>query len=148
MHCDPHPGNVLVRRKDLTSSEVEVVLLDHGLYQQLTDTFRLTYCRLWQALITKDMTAIKKHCLELNAGELYPLLACVVTARTWENIEGGIASTERTATEVTMQYSALHLLSFSSLGEANSTRRLQILCRAVSITKLSASRAGAYFKNQ
>ena len=100
MHCDPHPGNVLVRRKDLTSSEVEVVLLDHGLYQQLTDSFRLTYCRLWQALITKDIAAIKTHCLELNAGELYPLLACVVTARTWENIEGGITSTERTATEV------------------------------------------------
>lgn len=30
VHCDPHPGNVLV---DKSEGEVKVVLLDHGLYQ-------------------------------------------------------------------------------------------------------------------
>ena len=30
VHCDPHPGNVLVR-KNLNNTE-EIVLLDHGLY--------------------------------------------------------------------------------------------------------------------
>ena len=43
IHCDPHPGNVLVRRKTRgggtgeqgrgkNRGEVEIVLLDHGLY--------------------------------------------------------------------------------------------------------------------
>ena len=42
IHCDPHPGNVLVRRRRLSrrerregrgrEGEVEIVLLDHGLY--------------------------------------------------------------------------------------------------------------------
>ena len=37
IHCDPHPGNVLVRRKvgdrgRRGRGEVEIVLLDHGLY--------------------------------------------------------------------------------------------------------------------
>ena len=30
IHCDPHPGNLLVRRAD--GGDVEIVLLDHGLY--------------------------------------------------------------------------------------------------------------------
>lgn len=32
VHCDPHPGNVLVRKHPDTG-KAEVVLLDHGLYQ-------------------------------------------------------------------------------------------------------------------
>ena len=32
IHCDPHPGNVLVRRSSGQRQEVEIVLLDHGLY--------------------------------------------------------------------------------------------------------------------
>lgn len=32
VHCDPHPGNVLVR-KCPESNKTEIVLLDHGLYQ-------------------------------------------------------------------------------------------------------------------
>lgn len=31
VHCDPHPGNILVRRSP--KHEVEIVFLDHGLYQ-------------------------------------------------------------------------------------------------------------------
>ena len=30
VHCDPHPGNVLVKQ---TSNGLQIVLLDHGLYQ-------------------------------------------------------------------------------------------------------------------
>lgn len=32
VHCDPHPGNVLVRKRPGTG-KAEIVLLDHGLYQ-------------------------------------------------------------------------------------------------------------------
>lgn len=45
IHCDPHPGNVMVQKVDGT---LRLVLLDHGLYQTLTDEFRITYCKLWQ----------------------------------------------------------------------------------------------------
>eukprot|EP00731_Ephydatia_muelleri_P027269 Em0019g142a len=98
IHCDPHPGNVLAR-KDKNGS-VEIVLLDHGLYTELSDKFRVTYCRLWQALIKGDTAGIKEYCLKLNAGELYPLLASVITARAWNSIQTGIAKKERTAGEL------------------------------------------------
>lgn len=32
VHCDPHPGNVLIR-KCPSSKKTQIVLLDHGLYQ-------------------------------------------------------------------------------------------------------------------
>jgi aarF domain-containing kinase len=38
VHCDPHPGNVLVRKNQ--AGKTEIVLLDHGLYTQLSSHFR------------------------------------------------------------------------------------------------------------
>ncbi|XP_073494243.1 aarF domain-containing protein kinase 1 isoform X2 [Phyllobates terribilis] len=89
VHCDPHPGNVLIRRREGSRSP-EIVLLDHGLYQELTDNFRLNYCHLWQALISADMTGIRIYSQRLGAGELYALFACVLTARSWDSVTRGI----------------------------------------------------------
>ncbi|XP_057587847.1 aarF domain-containing protein kinase 1 isoform X2 [Hippopotamus amphibius kiboko] len=123
VHCDPHPGNVLVR-KCPGSGKVEIVLLDHGLYQRsrqpgtrsfmgrggpgpamlpppqvLTEEFRLDYCHLWQSLIWTDMKSVKKYSQRLGAGDLYPLFACMLTARSWDSVNRGIGQTPVTATE-------------------------------------------------
>ncbi|XP_059817598.1 aarF domain-containing protein kinase 1 isoform X3 [Hypanus sabinus] len=89
VHCDPHPGNVLVRKSPQTN-KAEIVLLDHGLYQTLTDEFRLDYCRLWRSLIKTDMKGIETYSRQLGAGDLYPLFACMITARSWASISKGI----------------------------------------------------------
>nr|DBA14627.1 TPA: hypothetical protein GDO54_005565 [Pyxicephalus adspersus] len=89
VHCDPHPGNVLVRQNPDIGGP-EIILLDHGLYQQLTDTFRLDYCRLWQALISVDMEGIRIYSQRMGAGDLYPLFACMLTARSWNAVNQGI----------------------------------------------------------
>ena len=70
------------------------------LLQELTDKFRLNYCRLWQALMNNDHDSIKQYCGELQAGPLYRLLACMVTARAWANIEAGLTKTTRSSAEV------------------------------------------------
>ncbi|XP_047594197.1 aarF domain-containing protein kinase 1 isoform X3 [Lutra lutra] len=98
VHCDPHPGNVLVRKCPGTG-KAEVVLLDHGLYQVLTDEFRLDYCHLWQSLIWTDMEKVKKYSQRLGAGDLYPLFACMLTARSWDSVNRGIGQAPVTATE-------------------------------------------------
>ncbi|XP_072618205.1 aarF domain-containing protein kinase 1 isoform X1 [Vulpes vulpes] len=98
VHCDPHPGNVLVRKCPGTG-KVEIVLLDHGLYQVLTDEFRLDYCHLWQSLIWTDMKRVKKYSQRLGAGDLYPLFACMLTARSWDSVNRGIGQAPVTATE-------------------------------------------------
>ncbi|XP_071770439.2 aarF domain-containing protein kinase 1 [Centroberyx gerrardi] len=98
VHCDPHPGNVLVR-KCPQSKKTEIVLLDHGLYQVLQPDFRLNYCRLWQALIGGDMSGVERYSRRLGAGDLYPLFACVLTARSWTAVNAGISSTPVTNSE-------------------------------------------------
>ncbi len=49
VHCDPHAANMLVRLDK--KAKPQLVLLDHGLYKQLSEELRLEYAGLWQALI-------------------------------------------------------------------------------------------------
>ncbi|XP_070698469.1 aarF domain-containing protein kinase 1 isoform X1 [Pempheris klunzingeri] len=98
VHCDPHPGNILVR-KCPQSKKAEIVLLDHGLYQVLQPDFILDYCRLWQSLIKGDMPGIERYSRRLGVGDLFPLFACVLTARSWTAVNTGISSMPVTQSE-------------------------------------------------
>jgi aarF domain-containing kinase len=83
VHCDPHAGNVLVRRA--RDGGAEVVLLDHGLYRELGPAFRLDYCALWRALVLGDADGIRAGCERLGAGDgLYKVLAAMLTTQSWE----------------------------------------------------------------
>jgi len=97
VHCDPHPGNVLVHKK--TSGETEIVLLDHGLYTQLSNKFRYDYADFWHAIINRDVEAIKATADNLGVGSLYGLFACMVTARSWSSIQKGLDVAPKTASE-------------------------------------------------
>jgi aarF domain-containing kinase len=61
VHADPHPGNVLIRSVDRKGrgENFEIVLLDHGLYRELSPRFRAGYAGLWSALIRGDEPAIE-----------------------------------------------------------------------------------------
>ncbi|XP_062350561.1 aarF domain-containing protein kinase 1 isoform X8 [Cinclus cinclus] len=98
VHCDPHPGNVLVK-KCPASGKAHIILLDHGLYQVLSESFRMDYCHLWQALIKADMKRVQKYSRRLGAGDLYPLFACMLTARSWESVNRGIDQSPVSASE-------------------------------------------------
>ncbi|KAH6555730.1 hypothetical protein KP509_1Z232200 [Ceratopteris richardii] len=65
----------------------QLVLLDHGLYKELSPTLRNDYAALWKALVFADVNAIKRQSIKLGAGEdLYVLFAGVVTMRPWKKI--------------------------------------------------------------
>ncbi|OBT99173.1 hypothetical protein VE01_02620 [Pseudogymnoascus verrucosus] len=57
VHCDPHPGNILLRR--LPSGNAQLVLLDHGLYVALEPGFRVQYAKFWRALLAFDNDTLK-----------------------------------------------------------------------------------------
>lgn len=65
---------------------MQLVLLDHGLYRQIDDTFRMEYAALWRALIFADKDGIKRHSEGMNAGEMYPLFAALLTQRPWDQV--------------------------------------------------------------
>ena len=58
VHCDPHPGNIFIRR--LPSGKAELVLIDHGLYIQMKPEFRHQYSLFWKSLMTFDNATIKR----------------------------------------------------------------------------------------
>lgn len=66
----------------------------------LTEEFRLDYCHLWQSLIWTDMERVKQYSQRLGAAELYPLFACMLTARSWDSVKRGIGQAPVSATEV------------------------------------------------
>ncbi|KAK0757320.1 hypothetical protein N5P37_010041 [Trichoderma harzianum] len=58
VHCDPHPGNMFVRR--LPSGKPQIVLIDHGLYVSLSDNLRRQYARFWKSLLTGDQKGLEE----------------------------------------------------------------------------------------
>ncbi|KAF9772008.1 hypothetical protein IL306_010324 [Fusarium sp. DS 682] len=58
VHCDPHPGNIFIRR--LPNGRAELVLIDHGLYVYMSPKFRNEYATFWKALMTFDNKTISQ----------------------------------------------------------------------------------------
>ncbi|ALC40823.1 CG3608 [Drosophila busckii] len=89
VHSDPHPGNILVRQT--AQNELELILLDHGLYADLSDKFRYEYSKLWLSILRVDRKAMRQHSEQLGIkGDLYGLFVCMVTGRPWETLMQGI----------------------------------------------------------
>ena len=86
IHCDPHPGNVLIRSG---RDGPQVILIDHGLYQTVDDEFRFNYSSLWKALIKGDLKAIRRAAKYLNVEDMFPLLSAMVSGRSWQSVKQG-----------------------------------------------------------
>lgn len=96
VHGDPHPGNILVSpngQKGFT-----LVLLDHGMYKELDEGFRLEYCQLWKALILRDVNAILRIGESFGVGCYAKYLPIIFTGRTMNSkaaLGRGISIEER-----------------------------------------------------
>jgi len=69
-------------------SRVELVILDHGLYREVSKDLRLSYAAFWRAILRGDGEGMKACTETLGVGELYPLLACAITRKPWHVIVG------------------------------------------------------------
>ncbi|EGV60195.1 hypothetical protein PSN45_002060 [Yamadazyma tenuis] len=56
VHCDPHPGNLLVRR---VGRQQQLVILDHGLYVNMPEKFRREYAQLWKYIMSVDRKGLE-----------------------------------------------------------------------------------------
>jgi len=96
VHCDPHPGNILVKN---VKNSAQIILLDHGLYTTLSEDFRHTYANFWLSILNADPPSIQKWSEKLNVGQLYVLFSCIITGRTWSSLTVGIDKTDLTSDE-------------------------------------------------
>ena len=63
VHADPHPGNLLVRK---INDGCQIVLLDHGLYEELKKPVRESLAGLWVAIAEDDHYSMSLYSKELN----------------------------------------------------------------------------------
>jgi aarF domain-containing kinase len=85
VHSDPHPGNMFVRRKKGTKNDIELVILDHGIYTDLPENTRLSYTKLWRGILSQDEQMIRESSKELGA-DFYELFAAIIVNRTYDDI--------------------------------------------------------------
>ncbi|KAF8963204.1 hypothetical protein BGZ46_001024 [Entomortierella lignicola] len=69
VHCDPHPGNILVRRHPDNPRRHQLLLLDHGLYVRESEEFRKQYCLFWKSLFLLDSKTIMDICKQWGVGD-------------------------------------------------------------------------------
>ncbi|XP_033493912.2 putative aarF domain-containing protein kinase 5 isoform X1 [Epinephelus lanceolatus] len=69
IHADPHPGNVLVRPGP--DKKAELVLLDHGLYEYLSQSDRVALCKLWKSIVLRDEAAMERYSKALGVKEYF-----------------------------------------------------------------------------
>ncbi|RKP23596.1 ABC1 family-domain-containing protein, partial [Syncephalis pseudoplumigaleata] len=90
VHCDPHPGNILIRtreRRHYFDRNFDLVLLDHGLYKALPRQLQTDYARLWRAILDRDEEDMRKYALRIGGFNTHRLFACILTGRSWSAVE-------------------------------------------------------------
>lgn len=88
IHSDPHPGNLLIRRDQ--AGETQLVVLDHGLYQEFPDKERIWYCKLWKAIVLRNNEEIEKYGRKLGCGEFSHIFALLLSFRPPSNKDIGM----------------------------------------------------------
>ncbi len=66
IHADPHPGNLFVRKTGAGARDIELVILDHGIYTDLPDDTRLSYTKLWRGVLAQDEMLIREASSDLG----------------------------------------------------------------------------------
>ena len=115
VHCDPHAGNILIRRPPASGASFinrlqqwvgskpsfQVVLLDHGMYRRLDENFRISYCNLWKAFMTRDeklgRQATKELGLDPHYFELLSLISVNRTPKSQTRLGTDLSTAERKA---------------------------------------------------
>ncbi|XP_028968788.1 uncharacterized aarF domain-containing protein kinase 5 [Galendromus occidentalis] len=69
LHGDPHPGNVLVVPNPKKPTDPYLCLLDHGLYERLDDSTRLSLCSLWRSIVYNDDNGMRESSKRLGVPE-------------------------------------------------------------------------------
>jgi len=94
LHCDPHGGNIAIRKNvHRRGCNFDVVLYDHGLYRDIPINLRRSYAKLWLAVIDADEERMRKYAKEVAGitDEQFPLFASAITGRDYSVLKKNVA---------------------------------------------------------
>jgi aarF domain-containing kinase len=89
VHCDPHPGNIFIRR--LPNGQPEVVLIDHGLYIRMNPDFRHQYSLFWKSLLAFDNETIQEIAESWGVGHA-DIFASATLMRPYQGGDNSVAN--------------------------------------------------------
>ncbi|PGH29253.1 Atypical/ABC1/ABC1-B protein kinase [[Emmonsia] crescens] len=84
LHCDPHGGNIAVRKNESRRKpNFDIILYDHGLYRDISTELRRNYAKLWLAVINSDEAGMRKYSYKVAGvtDDQFPLFASAITGR-------------------------------------------------------------------
>lgn len=84
VHADPHPGNLFIQIRP--NGEQKLVLLDNGLYAELSEVTRTNYARMWVGIINRDEELLKEATINLGVGFAHRLFVSMVTNQSFESV--------------------------------------------------------------
>ncbi|CAH0005010.1 unnamed protein product [Clonostachys byssicola] len=99
LHCDPHGGNIAIRKNTSRRGlgrgpNFDIILYDHGLYRDIPLDLRRSYAKMWLSVIDGDMKSMRKYAHEVAGIEDkdFPLFASAITGRDYSVVstEGSI----------------------------------------------------------
>jgi aarF domain-containing kinase len=94
LHCDPHGGNIAIRKNlNRRGCNFDVILYDHGLYRDIPIDLRRSYAKLWLAVIDADEERMRKYAKEVAGvnDEQFPLFASAITGRDYSVLKKNVA---------------------------------------------------------
>jgi aarF domain-containing kinase len=96
LHCDPHGGNIAIRKNDSRrrlrgGPNFDVILYDHGLYRDIPLELRRSYAKMWLAVIDGDVDRMRKYSREVAGigDDQFPIFASAITGRDFGVISSG-----------------------------------------------------------
>lgn len=85
-HADPHPGNLMVLPSSNEKGNFRLVLLDHGLYKRVPESFRRQFCTIWKCLIPYNEAKLKEVCSEIGIIHHYQYFPLLVSRSYWRSL--------------------------------------------------------------
>ncbi|KAL9589974.1 MAG: hypothetical protein Q9203_001212 [Teloschistes exilis] len=95
LHCDPHGGNLSVRKNDhRRRNNFDIILYDHGLYRDIPIKTRRDYAKLWLSVINADEQGMRKYARAVAgvSDEQFPLFASAITGRDYGAVTTSVVS--------------------------------------------------------
>jgi len=111
IHCDPHPGNILIRKNPSIKGAPQIVLLDHGFYRTLDPEFRVRFVNLWIAIVTHNHSEMKRIATEFGIGDKYRYLPLVFLFKSQNTRKLGANIVKEDVTKLKEE----NVLSFSNI---------------------------------
>ncbi|KAL2867874.1 ABC1 kinase family protein [Aspergillus lucknowensis] len=102
LHCDPHGGNIAIRKNpDRSRHNFDIILYDHGLYRDIPRETRRNYAKLWLSVIEADEVRMREYSRKVAGvtDEQFPLFASAITGRDYTVLAKKDIASARTAAE-------------------------------------------------